>query len=110
MFWQQRPNSENWIDQIRYFTDFSNKLSEDELRDAFINLAHLYVRDFSNLKLLEKTLIKACGKDGDAIIEKAITETPDGLELASIDSNNSDGLDILGITLRMCDFIEERYM
>ena len=109
MFWQQRPNSESWIDQIRYFTDFSNKLSEDELRDAFINLAHLYVRDFSNLKLLEDELIKSYGKDGDTIIEKAITETPDGLKLADIDSNEGDQLDILGITLNMCDFIEKRW-
>ena len=43
MFWQQRPNSHNRIDQIRYYTNHNNKLTKDKLRDAFINLAHLYV-------------------------------------------------------------------
>ena len=109
MFWQQRPNSENWIEQIRYFTDFNNKLTEDELRDAFINLAHLYVTDFSNLRLLEDAIIKAFGKEGEDIIEEAITETPDGIELADIDANAGDVRDILGITLNMCDYIEDRW-
>ena len=67
MFWQQRPNSDNWIEQIRYFTDFNNKLTEDELRDAFINLAHLYVTDFTNLRLLEDAIIKEFGKEGEDI-------------------------------------------
>lgn len=109
MFWQQRPNSENWIEQIRYFTDFNNKLSADELRDAFVNLAHLYVTDFSNLKLLEDAIVKEFGKDGEEIIEEAITQTPDGQELSMIDKNEGDMRDILGITLNMCDFIEERW-
>ena len=109
MFWQQRPKSENWIDQIRYFTDFNNELTENELRDAFINLAHLYVRDFSNLRLLEDAIIKKFGKEGEYIIEEAITETPGGLKLADIDSNNGDQRDILGITLNMCGFIEKRW-
>ena len=109
MFWQQRPHPDNWINQIRYFTDFTNKLSEDELRDAFINLAHLYVTDFSNLRLLEDAIVKEFGKEGEDIIEEAITQTPDGLELAEIDVNEGDVRDILGITLNMCDFIEERW-
>ncbi len=109
MFWQQRPHSENWIEQIRYFTDFNNKLTEDELRDAFVNLAHLYVTDFSNLKLLEDAIVKEFGKDGEEIIEEAITQTPDGQELSMIDKNEGDMRDILGITLNMCDFIEERW-
>ena len=109
MFWQQRPNSDNWIEQIRYFTNSNNKLSENELRDAFINLAHLYVTDFSNLKLLEDAILKKFGKAGDKFIEKAVTETPDGIKLADIDSNNGDIRDILGITLNMCDFIEKRW-
>ncbi len=109
MFWQQRPNSENWIEQIRYFTDFNNKFTEDELRDAFINLAHLYVTDFTNLRLLEDAIIKEFGKVGEDIIEEAITETPDGVELSEIDANEGDLRDILGITLNMCDFIEERW-
>ena len=109
MFWQQRPDFDNWIEQIRYFTDTNNKLSENELRDAFINLAHLYVTDFSNLKLLEDAIIKKFGKEGENIIEKAITETPDGIDLVEIDLNEGDTRDILGITLNMCDFIEERW-
>lgn len=109
MYWQQRPHSENWIEQIRYFTDFNNKLSADELRDAFINLAHLYVTDFSNLRLLEDAIIKEFGKEGEDIIEEAITETPDGIELSEIDVNEGDMCDILGITLNMCDYIEEQW-
>ena len=109
MFWQQRPNSDNWIEQIRYFTDFNNKLTEDELRDAFINLAHLYVTDFTNLRLLEDAIIKEFGKEGEDIIEEAITETPAGMELSEIDANEGDMRDILGITKNMCDFIEERW-
>ena len=109
MFWQQRPHPDNWINQIRYFTDFNNKLSEDELRDAFINLAHLYVTEFSNTRLLEDAIVKEFGKEGEDIIEEAITQTPDGLELTDIDMNDGDGRDILGITLNMCDFIEERW-
>ena len=109
MFWQQRPNSDNWIEQIRYFTDFNNKLTEDELRDAFINLAHLYVTDFTNLRLLEDAIIKEFGKEGEDIIEEAITETPAGIELSEIDANDDDMRDILGITLNMCDYIEDRW-
>ena len=109
MFWQQRPRPDNWIDQIRYFTDFNNKLSEDELRDAFINLAHHYVTDFSNLRLLEDAIIDEFGKDGEDIIEEAITETPAGMDLADIDINVGDVRDILGITLNMCDYIEGKW-
>ena len=109
MFWYQRPPPNNWINQIRYFTDFNNKLTEDELRDAFINLAHLYVMEFSNTRLLEDAIIKEFGKDGEDIIEEAITETPDGMEIAEIEENGGDERDILGITLNMCDFIEERW-
>ena len=109
MFWQQRPDSRNWIEQIRYFTDFNNKLTEDELRDAFINLAHLYVTDFSNLRLLEDAIIKEFGKEGEDIIEEAITQTPEGEEVTEIDMTDGDERDILGITLNMCDYIEERW-
>ncbi len=109
MYWQQRPHSDNWIDQIRYFADANNKLSADELRDAFINLAHLYVTDFSNLKLLEDAIINEFGDEGEDIIEEAVTTTPEGLELADIDLNNGDMRDILGITLNMCDYIEEQW-
>lgn len=109
MFWQQRPHPNNWIDQIRYFTDFNNKLSEDELRDAFINLAHLYVIEFSNIKLLEDAIVKEFGKEGEDIIEEAITQTTDGEEITEIDLNDGDERDILDITLNMCKFIEERW-
>lgn len=109
MFWYQRPNPNNWIEQIRYFTDFNNKPTEDELRDAFINLAHLYVMEFSNQKLLEDVIIKEFGKEGENIIEEAITETTDGLNIATIEENGGDERNILGITLNMCNFIEERW-
>ncbi len=109
MFWQQRPNSENWIEQIRYFCDFNNKLSADELRDAFINLAHLYVTEFTNVKLIEDSIIHEFGKEGEDIIEEAVTATQDAIELSEIDKNKGDMRDILGITLNMCDFIEERW-
>ncbi len=109
MFWQQRSHPDNWINQIRYYSDFNNKLSEDELRDAFINLAHLYVTDFSNLRLLEDAIIKEFGKEGEDIIEEAVTETPDGKVLAAIDMNDGNVRDILGITLKMCDYIEEQW-
>ncbi len=109
MFWYQRPNSNNWIEQIRYFTDFNNKLSEDELRDAFIHLANLYVMDFSNLKLIEDKIVKDFGKEAESIIEEALTETPEGLDIATIEENDGDERDILGITLNMCDYIEKRW-
>lgn len=35
MYWQQRPDPNNRIDQIRYFADHNNELTENELRDAF---------------------------------------------------------------------------
>ena len=109
MFWQQRPNSDNWIEQIRYFTDFNNKLTEDELRDAFINLAHLYVTEFTNVKLIEDSIIHEFGKEGEDIIEDAVTATQDAMELSEIDANEGDMRDILGITLNMCDFIEGKW-
>lgn len=109
MYWQQRPDSHNWIDQIRYFTDFNNELSNDELRDAFINLAHLFVTEYTNLRVLEDSIVKEFGDEGDDIIREAITETPEGMELIDIDINNGDLRDILGITLKMCDYIEDQW-
>lgn len=110
MYWQQRPNSLNWIDQIRYFTDHKNELSENELRDAFINLAYLYTREFSNLKLLEDTLISEFGsKEGNEIINDTITSNPDGTAISEILSNSGDSRDLLAITLKMCDYIEEKW-
>ncbi|MCI1769264.1 MAG: hypothetical protein LKM40_03695 [Mageeibacillus sp.] len=109
MYWQQRPHSNNWIEQIRYFTDHRNELTTNELRDAFINLAHLYVTEFSNLKLIEDAIINKFGDEGEDIIQEAITEAPDGLELSEIDLNDGDYRDILGITLNMCDYIEDRW-
>ena len=109
MYWQQRPDSHNWIDQIRYFTDFNNELSNDELRDAFINLAHLFVTEYTNLRVLEDSIVKEFGDEGNDIIREAITETPEGMELIDIDINNGDLRDILGITLKMCDYIEDQW-
>ena len=31
------------------------------------------------------------------------------MDLADIDMNDGDGRDILGITLKMCDYIEDRW-
>ena len=110
MYWQQRPNSINWIDQIRYFTDHKNELNESELRDAFINLAYIYTREFSNLKLLEDALISEFGQnEGSDIIDEAITETPDGEAINGIFSNEGDNRDLLAITLKMCDYIEKKW-
>ena len=84
MFWQQRPNPTNWIDQIRYFTDHSNKLSEDELRDAFINLAYLFVTEHTNVRLLEDGIMEALGDKGEQFIQYATTETDRAKELMAI--------------------------
>ena len=54
-------------------------------------------------------IVKEFGKEGEEIIEEAITQTPDGDELAEIDINDGDAQDILGITLNICTFIEERW-
>ena len=65
--------------------------------------------DFTNLRLLEDAIIKEFGKEGEDIIEEAITETPDGMELSEIDVNEGDMRDILGITLNLCDYIEGKW-
>ncbi len=109
MYWQQRPDAQNWIDQIRYFTDHNNKLSEDELRDAFINLAYLCVIEHTNVRLLEDSITAALGDKGDQFIRTATTETETAQELAEIDLNGGDIRDILGITLNMLDYIEETW-
>ena len=109
MFWQQRPNPTNWIDQIRYFTDHNNKLSEDELRDAFINLAHLYVTEYTSLRLLEDGIMDALGDKSEQFIQYATTETDRAKELMAIDINEGDLRDILGITLNMMDYIEDNW-
>lgn len=107
MYWQQRPNPENWIDQIRYYTDHNNKLTENELRDAFINLANLYVREYTSIKLLEEGITQALGEKSDRFIELATTQSKTARELTEIDVNDGDDRDILGITLNMLDYIEE---
>lgn len=65
--------------------------------------------EFTNLKLLEDAIMDEFWDEGKDIIHKAITHTPDGLELSEIDFNNGDARDILGITLNMCDYIEDRW-
>lgn len=109
MFWQQRPNPTNWIDQIRYFADHSNKLSEDELRDAFINLAYLFVTEHTNVRLLEDGITEALGDKGEQFIQYATTETDRAKELMAIDINEGDLRDILGITLNTLDYIEDNW-
>lgn len=107
MYWQQRPDPENWIKQLRYFMDHNNQLSENELRDAFINLAYMYVREYTNVKLLEDGITQALGAKSDRFIELATTQSKTARELTEIDINDGDDRDILGITLNMLDFIEE---
>ncbi len=109
MFWQQRPNPTNWIDQIRYFTDHNNKLSEDELRDAFINLAYLYVTEHINVRLLEDGIMEALGDKGEQFIQYATTGTDRAKDLMAIDINEGDLRDILGITLNTLDYIEDTW-
>ncbi|MBR5357626.1 MAG: hypothetical protein IK128_00260 [Clostridiales bacterium] len=109
MYWQQRPHPENWIDQIRYFTDHNNKLTENELRDAFINLAYLYVMEHTNVMLLEDGIMDALGDRGEQFIQLATTQTDRAKELTEIDINDGDLRDILGITLNMLDYIEDTW-
>ena len=106
MYWQQRPNSTNWIDQIRYFTDFDNELTADELRDAFINLARLFVTEYSNERLLEDIVIEELGEH---VIRDMFSNTETGRELVALDLNKEDLRDVLGPTLKLCDYIEEKW-
>lgn len=103
MYWEQRNNRNNWIEQIRYFCDHQNNLTKSELQDAFIHLAYLYVTDFSNLRLLEDKIVQ---EYGESIIEGIMVNTVEGRELSAIDYNNGNVFDILGITLKLCNYIE----
>lgn len=105
MYWENHTN-QDWLNHIRYYCDYHNQLTADELRDAFIHLSHLYVTDFSNLMLIEDYI---CQKLGETTIESIFTQTEEGRELTDIDFNNGDISDILGITLRLCDYIENRW-
>ena len=107
MYWQQRPHPENWIDQIRYFMDHENDLTVDELRDAFINLSHLYVTEYTSVRLLESAITEALGDKSDMFIHAAVTQTDMAKEIADIDMNEGDLRDIRGITLNMLDYIED---
>ena len=109
MYWQQRKDPSNWIDQIRYFSNHNNVLSENELRDAFINLAYLYVMEHTNVKLLENSIMEALGNKGEQFIEMAVTQTDRAKEIAEIDSNDGDLRDILGITLNLLDYVEDNW-
>ena len=110
MYWQQRPDPDNWIEQLRYYMDHNNQLSENELRDAFINLAYMYVREYTNVKLLEDGITQALGAKSDRFIEMATTQSKTAKEIADIDLNDGDVRDILSITLNMLDYIEENKM
>ncbi len=109
MYWQQRPHPENWIDQIRYFMNHKNDLTVDELRDAFINLSHLYVTEYTSVRLLEDGIMEALGDKGEQFIQYATTETDRAKELMAIDINEGDLRDILGITLNTLDYIEDNW-
>ena len=108
MYWEERPDAQNWLEQIRYFTDFKNELTANELRDAFIHLANLYVTDFGNLKLLEDFITE---RFGERAVFDIIDKTETGKELTEIDklSSQFDPCDILGATLDMCEYIEEKW-
>lgn len=107
MYWQQRKDPNNWIDQIRYFIDHENNLTVDELRDAFINLSYKYVMEYTNVRLLEDGIMDALGDRGEQFIQLATTQTERAKELTEIDINDGDLRDILGITLNMLDYIED---
>lgn len=109
MYWNLRPHPENWINQIRYYCNYDNELTENELRDAFINLAYHHVMEFSNVKLLEEAIVKEFGKRGEAIIEQIATNSPAAEDLIEIGANDGDMRDIRGITLNMCDYIEDKW-
>ena len=103
MFWQERKT--NWIDQIRYFIDHRNELSTDELRDAFINLAYLYIGDFTSLKMIENHIMKQYGSEGEIFIQDAVADNETAQELEAIDLHN--GRDILATVLETLDYIED---
>lgn len=107
MYWQQRKNSQDWRDQIRYFMDHNNDLSVDELRDAFINLSYLYVTEYTNVRLLEDAIMETFGEKGELFINAAVSKTDMAKEISDIDVNDGDPRDILGITLNMLDYIED---
>lgn len=109
MYWQQRPDPHNWIDQIRYFADHNNELTENELRDAFINLAYLYVMEHTSVMLLEDSIMDAFGDKGKQFIWAATTQTARAKELTAIGINDGDIRDILGITLKMLDYIKDTW-
>lgn len=106
MYWEQRKDPNNWRDQIRYYTNHNNNLSESELRDAFIHLSHRYICEFINVRLLESAIMEAFGDKGEQFIDMATTQTDLAKKIADIDFNNGDARDILGITLNTLDFIE----
>ena len=64
---------------------------------------------FELKRIYMHAIINKFGDEGEDIIHDAITEAHDGLELSEIDINNGDYRDILGITLNMCDYIENRW-
>ena len=110
MYWNKRPDPYNWIEQIRYFSNDDNELYEDELRDAFIHLALLYVIEFSNAKVMEETIIKELGPEkGDRLIESIQRWSPEGIKLNRVILDEGDPGDTLDLTLRMCDYIEEHW-
>ena len=110
MYWHERPDPYNWIEQIRYFSNDDNELYEDELRDAFIHLALLYVIEFSNQKVLEDAIFQALGHEkAERLLESIERWSPEGMDLTEIVSNEGDMENALKITLNMCDYIEDHW-
>jgi len=105
MYWENHSNH-SWTEKIRYYSDYENHLSENEIRDAFIHLAYLYSSDFCNLKLLEEHIVK---KFGEEYLENLITASKEGKTISTIEFNNGYIADVLGITLNLCDYIDSTW-
>ncbi|MCR5383801.1 MAG: hypothetical protein K6E72_04055 [Saccharofermentans sp.] len=110
MFWMDKSDPYNWIEQIRYFSDPDNELTENELRDAFIHLALLYVIEFSNAKVMEDAIMKDLGPErGDRLYETIQRWSPEGIKLNKAILDEGEPSDNREIILRMCDYIEEHW-
>lgn len=105
MYWENHSN-QSWTEKIRYFSNYENHLSENELRDAFIHLAYLYSSEFCNLKLLEEHIVRIFGEE---YLENLICESNEGRTITKIEFNCGEIDDILGITLYLCKYIDTKW-
>ena len=106
MYWKELPNGTSTIEKIRYFINQDNNISDEEFKDAFLNLSQEYAMEFSNLLLLEQIITEEYGANS---IQAILNTTSEAEELARIDINNGDTDDIRKITLNLLDYIERKW-